>query len=838
MVSTSSLVATTSSSQNATTTTPQQQQHDDNVDSNDNGNYDNENDSSNQRRKEEVTTVTTVTKKGLLLMHNKKWRLPEGIKKYSVSFGVSGNFHGNVYTTSTASTNVTTTTTTTAAAAAAISTDTSGNNNIHMAAMIGVLPEHVPEGILNLIRSHRPFIEHVRVVISDDNDDYDSYDDDNDNDDSGDVDNEEVDDGEVDDEDDGANSNDKKKKKKNNSQQKRTFLVLVQFLNEVDTIEFVDDLNGKPYISFNDREICHIERVIKLETIQPKQKVILLKQKEDQQLQQQQQQQQQQNSLLFHTNFGGSGNNDSNSNNNNNDNNNDTTTSETACTSDGDGGGGGGVSSISSSTSDDAEAAAASATGTKFDDNNKEKCSSTSTSSTSEDDGLSTKDTTTKRAAATIKKCNNDTDNENNIQNCAVCLEHLGLPTQQHQQQQQQQQQQNQDHSGSTTALASVASSYSSTTTVQQQQQQQQQQSGPSSSSSSSMATIATTNLTAISNTMPLLTTVCNHTFHLDCLSQCTGPCPVCRYDHSGLNEMKSQCHTCDTTENNYICLICGIISCRNAIGVNSMASASATSASSPYNDNYATTHAGQHYKETLHAYALDTETQHVYDFCGQGWVHRLVQSKEDGKIVEVNDPNNNQFNNSSNNAGGAYYNNNYGNNNISNGYYNGGGERSLTPGLSDVQEEEIVHRKLEGAAEQYNTLLKNQLEQQRTFYEERIREIEQNQDDNKKKKAATDVGQPQDLISILKQNRKQLSNRLVTIQKRSKKAIDNIQFLKDMNESLDSNKPQLKHSIQQAGRERNESNDMIQKYLPSLEEQLSSLMLQLTSSSATTEGE
>jgi BRCA1-associated protein len=281
------------------------------------------------------------------------------------------------------------------------------------------------------------------------------------------------------------------------------------------------------------------------------------------------------------------------------------------------------------------------------------------------------------------------------------------------------------------------------------------------------------------------------------------------------------------------------------------MASASASastastfaSASSPYNDNYATTHAGQHYRETLHAYALDTETQHVYDFCGQGWVHRLVQSKEDGKIVEVNNPNHNQYNDNSSNSNtdGVYYNNNNNNNTIPNGYYNGGGERSLTPGLSDVQEGEIVHRKLEGAAEQYNTLLKNQLEQQRTFYEERIREMKQNQNDNKKKKAAataTAVGQPQDLVSILKQNRKQLSNRLITIQKRSKKVIGNIQFLKDMNESLNSNKPQLKHNIQQAGRERNESNDMIQKYLPSLEEKLSLLMLQLTSSSTTTEEE
>jgi len=48
-----------------------------------------------------------------------------------------------------------------------------------------------------------------------------------------------------------------------------------------------------------------------------------------------------------------------------------------------------------------------------------------------------------------------------------------------------------------------------------------------------------------------------------------------------------------------------------------------------------------------------------------------------------------------------------------------GSGERSLTPGLSDVQEGEVVHRKLEGAAERYNSLLKSQLEQQRAFYEE-----------------------------------------------------------------------------------------------------------------------
>ncbi len=46
-----------------------------------------------------------------------------------------------------------------------------------------------------------------------------------------------------------------------------------------------------------------------------------------------------------------------------------------------------------------------------------------------------------------------------------------------------------------------------------------------------------------------------------------------------------------------------------------------------------------QHYEETLHAYALDTETQHVFDFAGGGYVHRLLQNMEDGKIVEGTDP-------------------------------------------------------------------------------------------------------------------------------------------------------------------------------------------------------
>jgi BRCA1-associated protein len=314
-----------------------------------------------------------------------------------------------------------------------------------------------------------------------------------------------------------------------------------------------------------------------------------------------------------------------------------------------------------------------------------------------------------------------------------------------------------------------------------------------------------------------ILTTVCNHTFHLDCLVQCQdSPCPVCRYDHSGLNETLSQCHVCGTTEHNYVCLICGVVSCVGttaaaAIRSSAVAGGAASCGASSQEDGegvlessataahrFYTSHAGQHYDETLHAYALDTDTQHVWDFAGQGYVHRLLQNKEDGKLVEVNDPNNTTSQ-----------------------------ERSLSPGLSDAQEGEVVHRKLEGFASQYYTLLKSQLEQQRIFYEGRLQEIRR----EFAIKQTTANDDKADLITVLRQERKQLTNRLVSLKRRHEKVTDDVAFLKSMNESLEANKAPLGRKIRQAQRERIESREMIQKYLPALEEKVTMLMLQLEES-------
>jgi len=332
-----------------------------------------------------------------------------------------------------------------------------------------------------------------------------------------------------------------------------------------------------------------------------------------------------------------------------------------------------------------------------------------------------------------------------------------------------------------------------------------------------------------------ILTTVCNHSFHLDCLLQWQdSPCPVCRYDHSGLNEALSQCNLCGATENNYVCLICGVISCggppiRSGLtaqgshsaagrGVGRMGSdspvcgVSAAAPPNPSSRNIAGTstndnvpppedasrqlsqsHARQHYDETLHAYALDTETQHVWDFAGQGYVHRLLQNKEDGKLVEFHDPSNTSSH-----------------------------ERSLSPGLSDAQEGEVVHRKLEGFASQYYTLLKSQLEQQRSYYQGRLEELRR--ESLMRKKAQTS-----DLVQALKQEKAQLSKRLGTLKARRAKVSEEAAFLKNMNESLEKNKEPLKRRIVEAQRERSERMDQLQQRMPALEEKVTMLMLQLT---------
>ncbi|KAI6775321.1 hypothetical protein HG530_002079 [Fusarium avenaceum] len=152
--------------------------------------------------------------------------------------------------------------------------------------------------------------------------------------------------------------------------------------------------------------------------------------------------------------------------------------------------------------------------------------------------------------------------------------------------------------------------------------------------------------------------------------------CPVCRFTNtspgaesdptnphtqpfgSGASNL---CSVCDCTDDLWICLICGYVGC----------------------GRYKGGHAKDHWKETAHCFALELETQHVWDYAGDMWVHRLIRDKGDGKVVEL---------------------------------------PSRNRSVGHLEEEDVVPRaKLDSIGLEYTHLVTSQLESQRAYYEELI---------------------------------------------------------------------------------------------------------------------
>ena len=186
------------------------------------------------------------------------------------------------------------------------------------------------------------------------------------------------------------------------------------------------------------------------------------------------------------------------------------------------------------------------------------------------------------------------------------------------------------------------------------------------------------------------LTTACNHSFHLACLLRWEdSPCPVCRYHHN-LAIISSQCDGTEPLSNPILSmrtrsnesfdnaiprreeqesLLSGSTTISNSSDRerleregnddkehNSESSSSASQLDSmPLSMMRTRTqrcgetsgllvcvicghvgcgqygrrgHAKLHYEESLHAYALEMDTQQVWDFAGDGYVHRLIVSK------------------------------------------------------------------------------------------------------------------------------------------------------------------------------------------------------------------
>ncbi|KAJ2845508.1 hypothetical protein IWW36_004755 [Coemansia brasiliensis] len=256
-----------------------------------------------------------------------------------------------------------------------------------------------------------------------------------------------------------------------------------------------------------------------------------------------------------------------------------------------------------------------------------------------------------------------------------------------------------------------------------------------------------------------LLTTLCQHLFHCRCLAQWgSGNCPVCRYSqistfvdqerfqqtiskieqqrvlqsanisdcatdvntesnqapltegstrpntadsNEGHTAEHSSCHICGRTSDLWICLICGIIGC----------------------GRYANGHAKDHFEQTQHPYSMELNSQNVWDYAGDGYVHRLLQSAADHKVIAV-DIGRESINGTSASASVV---------SEQRPTVDGlaGGETKRTRGGATLPWQGSLfdaHEKLDAVTGEYELLLASQLESQREQYEIQLARVRHQQ--------------------------------------------------------------------------------------------------------------
>ncbi|VDM41021.1 unnamed protein product [Toxocara canis] len=158
-----------------------------------------------------------------------------------------------------------------------------------------------------------------------------------------------------------------------------------------------------------------------------------------------------------------------------------------------------------------------------------------------------------------------------------------------------------------------------------------------------------------------VLTILCNHTFHAKCLEQWADT--TCPVCRHGQTPEITPDQKCSDCGKTTDLWICLI--CGN-IGCG----------------RYAEAHAYRHFEATSHTFTLQIGGERVWDYAGDNYVHRLIQNASDGKMVEFQRDGANQ---------------------------------------TDVNGDE----KMEAIQLEYTCLLTNQLEKQRTYFENKLADAE-----------------------------------------------------------------------------------------------------------------
>lgn len=274
-----------------------------------------------------------------------------------------------------------------------------------------------------------------------------------------------------------------------------------------------------------------------------------------------------------------------------------------------------------------------------------------------------------------------------------------------------------------------------------------------------------------------VLTILCNHTFHSSCLAQWEdASCPVCRCVQTPEVVAEQRCSDCQSSEDLWICLVCGYIGCGRYVGGHSHA----------------------HFLETHHCYTMELGRNRVWDYVGDNFVHRLLQTDSaDGKLVEAE------------------------------------GNRSL-----HVEETKCIdgiavdaEEKLDSIQLEYTYLLTSQLEAQRSFYEEKLARLEEKANmemeemQHRTRSSVEETKAMEERIANMSKEKAKADQKLTQINQKLAKLNLELKEEKQLNQNLTQNQALWQKRVTECESQLKEVKEKKEKEIEELREQVRDLM-------------
>ncbi|KAJ1408560.1 hypothetical protein B484DRAFT_456282 [Ochromonadaceae sp. CCMP2298] len=289
-----------------------------------------------------------------------------------------------------------------------------------------------------------------------------------------------------------------------------------------------------------------------------------------------------------------------------------------------------------------------------------------------------------------------------------------------------------------------------------------------------------------------------------------------------------------DTEVDLWLCLICGFTGCGGPLG-----------------------HMQEHYADTLHTYAMNLSSRLVWDFAGDGYVHRLIL--EVGAAQEAQGGSG-----TSGESGDSGESGNLVASAMDGSIVSGSGGsqklvevsprdyqhhvRSTRPPLTSAQEQMLIARKLESAASRYNQLLAWQLAQNRMLYMSRLQRIRNSVDTGGGGGGGGETGSSaatkrphknwrQNVLASLRTEKSKLGRQLEAARARLTRGGKELDVLKSLHHNLLNNRAEWQTRVDAAAGNLAEAEKTYRCEVPLLEEKVRQLMKRLDAVTPTNTG-